>query len=248
MRLKTLAYCLIITTGMMAGHSKASEPDAKDLILDNLEEHLPNLEITRDQLSPSPIDGLWVLSIGPEVVYVDETGTHIFQGDLIHLPSRENLTEADRVKARSQALERVGQDTRLSYLAEEESHSITVFTDIDCGYCRQLHRDMDELNEAGISVHYLFYPRGGEGSAAWTKSDQVWCADDRRNTLDEAKSGANLQGDSCEGTPTRQHYELGRQMQVTGTPTIVTESGHLIRGYVPADNLISRIHELEAHD
>ncbi|MCP1726147.1 thiol:disulfide interchange protein DsbC [Natronospira proteinivora] len=248
MRFKTLVYYLMLAVGIMGSAPLAAEQDHKDIILKNLEQHLPNLSISREQLRPSPIDGLWILTIGPEVVYVDEEGEHLFQGDMIHLPSRENLSEADRAEARRETLSGVDPETRLSYIAEEEAFNITVFTDIDCGYCRQLHRDMDELNKAGISVHYLFYPRGGEGTAAWEKSDQVWCADDKHEAMDEAKSGANLQGDTCEETPTEAHFQLGRQMQVSGTPTIITESGHIIRGYVPADNLISRIRDLENGD
>jgi len=223
----------------------ADDNDPRDAILEALESHLPNLSIEAEQLSRSPIDGIWVLKIGPEVVYVDEQGEHLFQGDLIHLASRENLTENERASARSQTLDQVNPATRISYPAAEERYSVTVFTDIDCGYCRQLHRDMDEINEAGVTVHYLFYPRGGPGSAAWEKSDQVWCADDQHAAMDEAKSGASLDMDICDDTPTESHFEMGRQMQVTGTPAIVTQSGHVIRGYLPVDNLVSQIESLE---
>lgn len=245
MNFKHIGLSLALALLLTSHNALADDSDPRDQILESLEEHLPNLSINADQLSPSPIEGLWVLKVGPEVVYVDETGEHLFQGDIIHLPSRDNLTEGERAGARTQTLAQVDPATRISYPASEERHSVIVFTDIDCGYCRQLHRDMEEINEAGITVHYLFYPRGGPDSAAWDKSDQVWCAEDRHAAMDEAKTGANLDMEVCDDTPTERHFELGRQMQITGTPTIVTESGHVIRGYLPVDNLVSQIESLE---
>jgi thiol:disulfide interchange protein DsbC len=233
--------CLLaLSAAVMAG-----EQDSRDRIVEGLQQNLPDLTVNRDQLSPTPVDGLWALSIGPEVVYVDDKGEHLFQGDLIDLSSRTNLTEQTRSSARQTALAGINADQKISFEAEDEKYRLTVFTDIDCGYCRQLHRDMDELNAAGITVDYLFYPRGGPNSDAWNKSDRVWCSDDRHAAMDHAKSGGTPEASVCEDTPTQAHYQLGRQMQLTGTPALVTESGHMIRGYMPVDRLVT---EIAAHD
>ncbi|MEA5444799.1 DsbC family protein [Gammaproteobacteria bacterium AB-CW1] len=217
----------------------------REKIIEALQEHLPNLPIEESQLSRADVDGWWVLRVGPDIVYVDDSGEHLFQGDLIHLPSRDNLTERARADARRDVLAQVDPDSRISYPAENEQYSVTVFTDIDCGYCRQLHRDMDDLNEAGVTVHYLFYPRGGEQSPAWEKSDRVWCADDRNAAMDYAKSGGTPDSDVCDQTPTANHFQLGRQMQVTGTPAIITDSGHMIRGYLPVARMLDEIRSHE---
>lgn len=222
--------------------AQSSEDDeVRADIISGLESNLPSLDVEPSQLSPSPIDGLWTLQLGPEVVYVDEQGKHLFQGDVINLTNRENLTEGTRQSARTEALSEIPSEQQIIYPADDEKHRITVFTDIDCGYCRQLHRDMADLNEAGISVHYLFFPRGGQTSEAWDKSDAVWCADDRRDALDRAKSGRSVDTDDCGETPTEDHYNLGRRMGVTGTPAIITDDGRMIRGYMPLPRLLQEL-------
>lgn len=217
------------------------EGETKDRIIEGLEKNLPSLTVERDQLSRSPIPGLWTLQVGPDVVYVDESGEHLVQGDVISLRDRENLTETDRRSARLEAIDAIPSDRKISYPAEDEEHSITVFTDIDCGYCRQLHRDMADLNEAGVTVDYLFFPRGGQSSDAWEKSNRVWCADDRRAALDQAKSGQTPETASCDDTPTEMHHTLGQRMGVTGTPAIITDEGHMIRGYMPLPRLLQQL-------
>ncbi|MDQ2069463.1 DsbC family protein [Natronospira bacteriovora] len=240
-----LSKFLVLFSCLLAGAAHAGNPDTRERIINGLNEHLPDLQVVPDQLEPTPIDGLWVLRIGPEVVYLDENGQYLIQGDLIELESRRNLTEATRAEARAAALETVPDSRKITFTADDEQFRLTVFTDIDCGYCRQLHRDMEALNEAGITVDYLFYPRGGPESAAWDKSDRVWCSDDRHEAMDHAKSGGTPEAERCEDTPTEEHFALGRQMQVTGTPALVTESGHMIRGYMPVARLVNELQSRE---
>lgn len=231
--------CFTLPSSLLAQANDDS--DVRADIIAGLERNLPSLDVGPSQLTPSPIGGLWTLQIGPEIVYVDEQGEHLFQGDVIDLSNRENLTEGTRQSARTEALAEIPPERQIIYPADDEAHRITVFTDIDCGYCRQLHRDMADLNEAGISVHYLFFPRGGQASDAWGKSNAVWCADDRRAALDRAKSGRSVNSDECEDTPTEAHYNLGRRMGVTGTPAIITDDGRMIRGYMPLPRLVEEL-------
>lgn len=224
----------------------SGDDEVRAEIISGLERNLPSLDVEPSQLSPSPIAGLWTLQLGPEIVYVDAQGEHLFQGDVINLTNRENLTEGTRQSARTEALAEIPPEQQIIYSADDEKHRITVFTDIDCGYCRQLHRDMADLNEAGISVHYLFFPRGGQASEAWDKSNAVWCADDRRSALDRAKSGRSVATDDCGDTPTEAHYNLGRRMGVTGTPAIITDDGRMIRGYMPLPRLLQELRSGES--
>lgn len=237
--LTAMLACFAVPSSLPA--QTGDDGDVRADIIDGLERNLPSLDVEPSQLTPSPIPGLWTLQIGPEIVYVDDQGEHLFQGDVINLSDRENLTENARQSARTEALAEIPADRQIIYPADNEAHRITVFTDIDCGYCRQLHRDMADLNEAGISVHYLFFPRGGQASDAWDKSNAVWCADDQRSALDRAKSGRAVDTTECEDTPTEAHYNLGRRMGVTGTPAIITDDGRMIRGYMPLPRLLQEL-------
>jgi thiol:disulfide interchange protein DsbC len=120
----------------------------------------------------------------------------------------------------------------------EVKHTVTIFTDVDCGYCRQFHREIDKVTALGIEVHYLFYPRTGPNTESWTKADEVWCAPDHNAALTRAKLGGSLPAasDACK-TPVETHYELGQRIGVRGTPAVFNEAGDLIGGYLPPATL-----------
>jgi len=113
-----------------------------------------------------------------------------------------------------------------------------VFTDVDCGYCRKLHSQMSELNELGIRVRYLAYPRSGPDTPSWEKAEAVWCAKDRKDAITRAKKGEKIERDAaCKDTPVAADYELGEEMGVRGTPAIITETGEYLGGYLPPPQL-----------
>jgi thiol:disulfide interchange protein DsbC len=125
----------------------------------------------------------------------------------------------------------------VSFGPANAEHTITVFTDVDCTYCRKLHQEMDQFNDQSIRVRYLFYPRHGPGSEGWKKADAVWCSEDQQAAMTRAKRGENIEGKDCGATPVASHYEMGNRVGVRGTPAILLESGQLISGYVPANEL-----------
>jgi thiol:disulfide interchange protein DsbC len=121
--------------------------------------------------------------------------------------------------------------------SREVKHKITIFTDIDCGYCRQFHREIDKVTALGIEVHYLFYPRTGPDTESWAKADQVWCAADHNSALTRAKLGGEIPEAAACNTPIQAHWDLGRQIGVRGTPAIFSGTGELIGGYLPPATL-----------
>jgi thiol:disulfide interchange protein DsbC len=123
-------------------------------------------------------------------------------------------------------------------------HTITMFTDIDCGYCRQFHREIDQVTALGIEVHYLSYPRTGPDTESWSKAEKVWCAADRNSALTDAKLGGHVPETACADNPVAQHYELGRAVGVTGTPSIYAPDGTHIGGYLPPDQLLETLNQL----
>ena len=118
--------------------------------------------------------------------------------------------------------------------------AITVFTDIDCGYCRKLHQEVPELNRLGIEVRYLAYPRAGLESESYDKIVSAWCADDQRLALTRAKTGKKIESRDCKN-PVAQHFALGGAVGVTGTPSIIFEDGRLLPGYLPAERLAQQL-------
>lgn len=197
-------------------------------------------------ISDSPLPGLYQVAVGSSVAYVTEDGRYLVQGDIYDLSTSQNLTEDTRAKARAALLGSVPRDEMIVFSPKDGKvkHTITMFTDIDCGYCRQFHRDIDKVNALGIEVHYLFFPRTGPNTESWTKAEEVWCAKDRKSALTRAKLGGAVPDAKCTETPVEEHWDLGHRVGVRGTPAIFAENGELVGGYLPPDELEKRLDEL----
>jgi thiol:disulfide interchange protein DsbC len=141
----------------------------------------------------------------------------------------------------------VPESQMLIFSPKNPLYTITVFTDVDCGYCRKLHSEMAELNRLGVRVRYMFYPRTGPNTESWRKAEAVWCAADRNDALTRAKAGGPLDlSKTCGPNPVAREYALGQSIGVRGTPAIVTESGDYISGYLPPRDLVEQIKELQS--
>lgn len=196
---------------------------------------------TPDKVGPASVPGLYEVIIGSQVLYLTEDGRFAIQGDVIDLSAGKNLTEARRDQLRLQAIDELGEENMIVYSPDKApKHTITVFTDIDCPYCRQMHQEMAELNQSGIEVRYLLYPRTGIGSESYDKSVAVWCSADRQDALTRAKRGEAIERTSCPN-PVQTHYQLGQQLGVRGTPSIILDSGQMVPGYVPAPRLVQML-------
>lgn len=193
-------------------------------------------DLAEGQVAASPVQGLYELVLGPQVLYVSEDAKYVISGNLIDLDTRQNLTESREDAARLSAIDAQGEENMVVYGPKDPKHTITVFTDIDCGYCRKLHREIKSYNDLGIAVRYLAYPRAGPGSDAYQKLVDVWCSDDRADALTRSKNGEKVEAKSCDN-PVQDQWVLGRLMGVTGTPTMITDTGRIIPGYLPASRL-----------
>lgn len=189
-----------------------------------------------DSVAASPVSGLYEVVMGPRLFYMSADGRYLIQGSVIDVRSRENITEAKLATAKKAAMERMGEDKMVIFAPEKPEHTITVFTDIDCGYCRKLHREIEDYNQEGIGVRYLFFPRAGVGSPSYQKAVSVWCSDDRKQALTDSKAGKAVENKTCDN-PVQDHMLLGQAMGVTGTPAIVLEDGNMLPGYVPAKRM-----------
>jgi thiol:disulfide interchange protein DsbC len=195
--------------------------------------------IDAKDISDSPVQGVYQVAVGSNVAYVTTDGRYIIRGDIYDAKTSTNITEEQRSKARVAMLKSVDPATMIVFKPADGKvkHTITVFTDVDCGYCRQFHRDIDKVTALGIEVHYLSFPRTGPNTESWTKAEHVWCSADRNAALTRAKLGGEVPGKSCANAPIESHYNLGHRIGVRGTPAIFSETGELIGGYLPPKTL-----------
>jgi thiol:disulfide interchange protein DsbC len=220
------AVLAVVSLPLLAG--------AEAQIKAGIEKLLPEYKI--DSINKTPVSGLYEVVMGPQVIYVSEDGRYMVQGRMIDLANREDLTEPRKAAARTQVVNKIGEDKMVIFAPAKYDHTVTVFTDIDCGYCRKLHREIADYGAEGIRVRYVFYPRAGAGSSSYKEAVSVWCSDDRKQAMTEAKSGKKLGAKSCKN-PVKEHMELGELLGISGTPAIVLESGDMVPGYVPAKRL-----------
>jgi thiol:disulfide interchange protein DsbC len=192
-----------------------------------------------DAIGPSPAEGMLEARWGSSFAYVTPDGQHVIYGDLVDLDTGESITETRRRTQRLQALNEL--DDTISFLPEDPKHVITVFTDIDCGYCRKMHSEIDDYHAQGIGIRYAFYPRSGPGTESFRKAEAVWCSEDRQKALTAAKDGDPMQGDSSCANPVLAEYQLGQQLGLRGTPMIVLADGEVVNGYVPAAALSAQL-------
>lgn len=205
---------------------------------------LPGVEVS--DITDSPLAGFYQIALGAEIAYVSTDGRYVLQGELFDLETSRNLTEMTRSGARVAMLAEVDPASMIVFSPTDVPvrHTVTIFTDVDCGYCRQFHRDIDKVTAMGIEVHYLFYPRSGPDTDSWSKADTVWCSDDRNSALTQAKLGVRLPEARCESTPVDDHFSLGMRVGLRGTPAVYTASGELIGGYLSPTALAERLEEL----
>lgn len=223
-----------ILVALMAGWGTATAEEATDKVRAALAKIIPGSE--PDSIEPSQLPGMYEVTYGVEVFYVTKDGKYLLSGNLLDLGSGKNLTERKRAGGRLQLIEGMDEDKMIVFKPEQVKHTITVFTDIDCPYCRRMHQEMDELNAAGIEVRYLLFPRAGMKSKSYDKAVAVWCAEDRQQALTDAKAGKPIDMQSC-NNPINEHMALVQQLGISGTPTTVMESGEVIPGYVPVARL-----------
>ncbi len=174
----------------------------------------------------------------PEVVTA-----YAFAGDLYQLSDRSNLSDTRRRELRLELLKPMAESGMVVFAPPNPKYTITVFTDIDCGYCRTLHSQMAEYNRLGIKVRYVAFPRSGPDTESWTKAEQVWCAKDTKAALTRAKKGEKLDSALCKSNPVAEQYAMGRAMGLAGTPGIITETGELLPGYLPPQSLLQALQE-----
>jgi thiol:disulfide interchange protein DsbC len=197
-------------------------------------------ELAGATVSPAQVPGLYAIEYDTKIFYATEDGKYLFVGDVIDLGTRANLTEDRRAAIRMGMIGKLSEKNMIVMGPDKPRRTLTVFTDVDCAYCAKFHLEVPTLNKYGVKVRYLFYPRAGLKSESYRRAVAVWCADDRVKAIGIAKAGGRLDMKTCPN-PVEKDYQLGQQLDVSGTPTIVLDDGKVLPGYVPAQQLLSML-------
>ncbi len=240
-RLPLIFAALLVGLKITAVYAETADENSYGVVEEKLRTLVPNA--TTIAISETPINGILQVQINSDIVYMTEEGQYLIQGQIIDLDTRDNITDQAKSGIRLGLLTDLNRDEQISFAPEKTKYDLLVFTDLDCGYCRKLHNQMAEYNEQGIAIHYLAFPRAGLGSTSYDNYVSVWCADDQQEAMTLAKSGGDPEPKKC-ANPIGDQYNLGREIGVTGTPSMLTLDGTMIPGYVPPAQLRQRLESM----
>ena len=244
---KILAFSTLLSSSltMAAPENKVDAFDqaAMDAIKSKIELRLKGMVV--DTIKPAPLANWFEIVAGGEIYYVTRNADHLFTGQLIGIKDEVvNLTERSKVALdnarspmRAKVLSDFSEDSFVTFAAKDEKHRVDVFIDADCGYCRKLHQRMDEMNDLGITVRYLGFPRSGLGTASHKKLEEAWCSVDQKTALDKVMAGGRVVAEACKN-PVADHYRLVPKFGLTGTPAVIFANGDLIPGYMEPKRLL----------
>ncbi|QOW19153.1 DsbC family protein [Lysobacter ciconiae] len=210
-----------------------------------------NPEVKVDHVGKAPMPGFREAVVGGQVIYVSDDGNYLLftgaGGGLLDTRTQKNLSEATLGGMRNKLLQTIPAGERIVFAPPNPKHTVTVFTDVECGYCRKMHEEIKQYNAEGIAVEYLAFPRIGIGSEGYNDMVSVWCAPDRKSALTKAKSTGEVESRNCRNTVADQ-YKVGQSVGLTGTPMIIARDGSQLGGYLPAKALRAALDKLEASD
>jgi thiol:disulfide interchange protein DsbC len=204
-----------------------------------------NTQIRVDRIGVAPIPGFREAIVGGQTLYVSDDGRYMLQGSLYDLGAKRDLSEASLAKLRRELLKTIPVKDRIVFAPANPKYTVSVFTDVECGFCRKLHSQIADYNREGIEVQYLAFPRMGLGSPDFQKMVNVWCAADRKQALTDAKNGRDVPMRNCKN-PVTMEYDVGQRVGLAGTPLIVAADGTAMPGYMPPKELRAALEKLAA--
>lgn len=241
--IKKSMMALLAAAALLALPASA-DVETPEVIIKRALEVRPDVKVT--SVEPSEIAGLYTVQIqnGP-TIYAAPDGKYFVHGDMFAVQEKSfvNLSAQRDNDERAKVIAAVKPEDTIIFKPKGPTKTVlSVFTDVDCGYCQKFHREeVPALNAMGVEVHYLAYPRAGIGSESYQKLVTAWCAKDRQGTLTRYKNHEVVPINTCAKNPVSAQYELGERMGVNGTPTLITAKGELIPGYIPAQELAQRL-------
>lgn len=193
--------------------------------------------VTVESIEPSPMEGTYIVKVGGQSVFVYSAGDFIMVGDVYDAIRKVSLSNELKIQGMVQAVENIP-ESEMILMGEATGRYVTVFTDTDCTYCQQFHRTVPELQSRGLQVRYLMFPRAGLTSESYREAVSVWCSENQPEAMTIAKAGGIIETQTCDN-PVAEQFELGRRIGVTGTPTLVLDTGKVIPGFLKPDELMA---------
>ena len=238
MKLGMNLICAVVASVWISGAVLADEASDIEKVRAELAKVMPAAGAA--DIQASPVEGVFQIELNNSFAFAYVSGDYVLMGDLYNTKDQVNVGDQASNARMATLIQDVPLEDMIVFGPEEPERYMTVFTDIDCGYCRKLHAEIDELTQAGIQVRYIAYPRAGLGSNSFNKYVSVWCNDDQQSSLTTAKAGGDVPDAECDN-PIARNYTAGRTVGIRGTPTIIFDDGTVTPGYQPSATILARL-------
>jgi len=188
------------------------------------------------------------VSVGARSFLASNDGRYVYLGKVIDTRKRTDISEQVSRKKRLEALVKLDDKYKLSFPATvKELFAVTLFTDVDCGYCRRFHRNMAQYNALGIRVDYLMFPRAGKRSASYDKTAEVLCSENPQDNMTLAMKGKFSASTSSIKTKCQQSLDqqmlLAAKLGISATPTMLLPNGGIIEGALNPEQLLAQLQQ-----
>jgi len=217
---------------------KKADKKTFDIIHSAIKNIIPAAKLKPKDVRYSVLPNIFEVTAGPYIYYVTGDGSYLIDGSLLDLNTRKNITAPRAIAASMNALKAIGEENMIVFSPKKGKvkHTITVFTDLDCGYCRLMHKQIEQYTGLGIKVRYLLFPQAHPDSAKYKKAVSVWCSKNRAEALTRAKENKPVKAKTCDH-PIAEYVQIGRAIGVSGTPSIIIAKGQVLPGFVAASEL-----------
>ena len=220
---------LILASVLALAFSASSVSAQEASIRKNLTERLPNLPKI-DEISKTPMNGLFEIRMGNDVMYSDAEGNFLIQGALIDVKQKRNITEERIEKLSAVPFDQLPLKSAFTQVRGNGKRKLVVFADPNCGYCKRFEKDLQKLEN--VTIYHLLYPILGEDSK--TKSKNIWCAKDKAKSWNDWMiNGTTPTTANCDASTVDSIVEFGKKQRITGTPTLFFADGSRVPGAVP---------------
>lgn len=226
--MKKVIVSLSLMGALFAGNAFA---DNRDVVAALNKIGVPTTGI---KITDTPISGLKSALTSEGIFYVSNDGKYLSQGPIYNVQGNAPQNIANSINA--SLVNSIAKDA-IVYKANNEKYVISVFTDVTCGYCKKLHEQVADYNKLGITIRYFAYPRQGLDSQTAKDMQSIWSAADRKQAFDSAYKGGRISPANSMVPFVKNHYQVGRQLGISGTPAIILADGQLVSGYVPPEDL-----------
>lgn len=238
--IKMFKVLIILMATLSLSAIAAEKGNKADLLLKKLQKRFSTAKDIK--VKESPIKSLYEVTVDTKIFYVSESGTFLIVGHMWNMETNTNLSMNALEKVRKKILDGMPESNMIVFSPPKGKvkHTVTVFTDLDCHYCRLMHSKIAGYMKLGIKVRYVLYPRAAKNQPSYTKAISVWCADNKSTAFTNAKAGQSIAPKSC-ANPVDGNVVVGAGLGIRGTPAIFFNNGRIIPGYVDPAKLITML-------